>query len=324
MHAHPLPADRDPTPQPSRCREIEMSDLDGVMALLTEGFPGRNLSCWQQGFAALTARKLDAGLPRYGYVLEQGPQLVGVLLLIFAPAHSVFNGPRCNVSSWYVKPEARALAHMLVKQALRIKQITYTNISAAPHTLPLMKPQGYVRYSAGSFLTPLLMGGGLHRQVRAFDASRDAAALLPEEYRLMCDHAALGCVVLVGQDARGLVPFVLNRAEPGRWPTDMRGTLARLRWAQLRRIPMIVARRALRVRPLVYCRHSDDLVRFAHPLGRWLLVHHGITLVRLDAPAPPKGLIGRFSPNRNQKFYRGLHAPRLNDLAYSEIVYFGS
>ena len=323
MHAQELRTPPAPEPQTHRCRPIEAGDLDNVSALLVEGFPGRNLACWQQGLAALSARKLEASLPRWGYVLEQGGKIVGVLLMIYAPADGSPDGPRCNVSSWYVKPEARALAHMLVKQALRIKQMTYTNISAAPHTLPLLKPQGYKLYSAGSLLTPLLLGRGLHRKIRSFDATRDQPTLPPQEYQMMCDHAALGCLVLVGEDNQGLVPFIFNREEPGRWPTNMRGTLARLRLKHLRRIPVIIARRALRIRPLIYCRDVGDLVRFAHPLGRWLLMQHGITLVRLDTPSPVPGLIGRFSPGRDKKFYRGLNAPRLNDLAYSEIVYFG-
>ncbi len=313
-----------PEPQAHHCRAIEASDLAQVTALLAEGFPGRNLACWQLGLAALSARRLDEPLPRWGYVLEQGGKIVGVLLLIHAPGDASPDGPRCNVSSWYVKPEARALAHVLVKQALHIKQMTYTNISAAPHTLPLLKLQGYQLYNSGSLLAPLLLGRGLHRRIRSFDAARDQPALPPQEYRMMCDHAALGCLVLVGEDQQGLVPFVFNRPEARRWPTTLSRTLSRLRWAQLRRIPVILARRALRIRPLIYCRDIGDLVRFASPLGRWLLIHHGITLVRLDAPAPVPGLIGRFSPERDKKFYRGLKAPRLNDLAYSEIVYFGS
>ncbi|MBV1706500.1 MAG: hypothetical protein KGQ37_04760 [Hyphomicrobiales bacterium] len=307
-----------------RCRAIEAGDLAEVADLLAEGFPGRNLASWQQGLATLSTRRLDTDRPRWGYVLEQGGKIDGVLLLIHAPDDASPDGPRCNVSSWYVKPEARALAHMLVKQSLHIKQMTYTNISAAPHTLPLLKPQGYQLYSAGSLLTPPLLGGGLHRKVRAFDAARDQARLPPHEYRMLCDHADLGCLVVVGEDLQGLVPFVLNRPEARRWPANLGGTLSRLGWARLRRIPLILARRLLRIRPLVYCRDASDLARFAHPLGRWLLLHHGITLLRLDTPAPVPGLVGRFSPGRDKKFYRGLKAPRLNDLAYSEIVYFGS
>ncbi len=320
----PLPLDPVPPPQRSRCREIEASDLEGVLALLCEGFPGRNEACWRQGLQALATRSLQPDVPRFGYLLEQDGHLAGALLLIFVPAEATADGPRCNVSSWYVRPQFRHLANVLVKQALRLKQVTYTNLSPAPKTLPLLKAQGYKRYSAGSFLALPLLGRGLQRKVRAFDAQRDAAFLPPHELRLLSDHAALDCIVLVGEDAQGLVPFVLNRAESKRWPVEMAGLMRRVGPTHLRRIPSIIVRRLLRIRSLIYCRDTADLARFAHPLGYWLLRHHGITLVRLDAPAPPQGLIGRFSPGRDPKYFRGLNAPPLNDLAYSELVYFGS
>ena len=60
--------------------------------------------------------------------------------------------PRCNLSSWYVDPAFRTYAPMLVSQALRHKEVTYTNVSAAPHTWPIIEAQGFRRYSNGIFV----------------------------------------------------------------------------------------------------------------------------------------------------------------------------
>ena len=64
---------------------------------------------------------------------------------------------RCNVSSWYVEPAFRTYATLLVSQALRHKNVTYLNVSAAPHTWPIIEAQGFSRYCDGIFVAaPML------------------------------------------------------------------------------------------------------------------------------------------------------------------------
>ena len=60
--------------------------------------------------------------------------------------------PRCNLSSWYVEPAFRTYAPLLVSQAMRHKDVTYMNVSAAPHTWPIIEAQGFARYSEGIFV----------------------------------------------------------------------------------------------------------------------------------------------------------------------------
>ena len=75
------------------------------------------------------------------------------------------------------------------------------------------------------------------------------------------------------------------------------------------------------MRVLVYCRHLEDFVQFADPLGRFL-AGRGFPLVVLDTNGLIEGLIGRYSDGA-PKYLRSPHQPRLGDIAYPERVIFG-
>jgi hypothetical protein len=73
---------------------------------------------------------------------------------------------------------------------------------------------------------------------------------------------------------------------------------------------------------LAYCRDVPEFVRFAGPLGRFLLAR-GYPLVSIDADAAIPGLIG-YHDAMKPKYYRGAHKPRLGDTSYTERTMFGS
>ncbi len=240
-------------------------------------------------------------MPRYGLMLESEARPVGVILQLFCTV-SLKEGSnfRCNLSSWYVEPDFRVHATTLVFVALRQKGVTYTNISAAPHTHATIEAQGFRRSVSGVFVgLPFLRRGVPETRIRRIDARMtDSAALNLPERQLLLDHAAMGCLCVVVEAPDGPHPFVF--------------------------LPFRI--RSGRVRPparqLIYCRSMDDYVRFAGPLGRYLL-WRGAPLVLHDANGPEPGLIGRYFAGVGPKFVRGPHVPRLGDLAYTERVIFG-
>ena len=59
------------------------SDLDAVADLLTRGFVGRSRDYWMQGLRRQAVREVPSGYPRFGYMLDQDGQPVGVLLLLY-------------------------------------------------------------------------------------------------------------------------------------------------------------------------------------------------------------------------------------------------
>ena len=143
-----------------RCRQIADSDIEEIATLLKRGFGiRRSRRFWLRVLQRLQTRRALADLPRYGYLVEREATPVGVILQIFSTMQTGgASRTRCNVSSWYVEPAFRSVAPLLVSQALKHKDVTYLNISSAPHTRPMLEAQGYTRYSNGVFVAFAGMG----------------------------------------------------------------------------------------------------------------------------------------------------------------------
>ncbi len=285
------------TPSPLRCRAITVADLAAVSALLTEGFPDRPQAYWDAALDVLRTRDTPEEYPRFGVMLETGGACVGVLLQIFSRVvEGGLSLVRCNVSSWYVAPAFRGYATLLVARGLRHKEVTYLNVSPAEHTWPILEAQGYSRYSDGQFAClPALSLRSAGARVRRYVIGE--RGFEPPLGGLLDAHTRMGLLVLVCEHAGERAVFAFL-------PREVRGV-------------------GRRVAQLAYCADSSSFTRFAGPLGRWLLAQ-GLPVVILDARGPVRGLVGRFFKDRAPKYFRGAHAPRLNDLAYTEAVLFGA
>jgi hypothetical protein len=281
-----------------RCRQIGEADIAAVAALLGRGFPNRTRQFWTDALDRLARREPPPGFPKYGYLLESGDGPVGALLLICSTIPEGGRvATRCNLSSWYVEPAYRAYATLLVSQALGHKDITYTNVSAAPHTWPIIEAQGFSRYCDGVFVAvPMLKGLFGGEGVRVFDARQNPTASFdPAEQDILQRHAEHGCISLWCETAAGAYPFVFQ--------------------------PRLV-KRAMPCAQLIYCRDVGDFVRFAGPIGRYL-ARRGKPFVIIDSNGVIPGLIGTFHPGSMPKYFKGPQRPRLGDLAYTEYVVLG-
>jgi hypothetical protein len=282
-----------------RCRLIGEADIAAVGALLSRGFPNRTRQFWSDALNQLARREPPPGFPKYGYLLESGEVPVGALLLICSTIREGGRlATRCNLSSWYVEPAYRAYATLLVSQALADKDATYTNVSAAPHTWPIIEAQGFSRYCDGVFvavpmLKGLFAGGG---GVRVFDAQQDPTVSVDAaEQDILQRHAEHGCISLWCESGGQAYPFVFQ--------------------------PRMV-KRAIPCAQLIYCRDVGDFVRFAGPIGRYLALR-GKPFVIIDSNGTIPGLIGTFRPGTMTKYFKGPQRPRLGDLAYTEYVVLG-
>jgi hypothetical protein len=281
-----------------RCREIGEADIDAVVALLIQGFPERGGRFWQAAFEQLHRHEPPTGSPKYGYLLESGGNVVGALLLIFSRVpHGDALIVRCNVSSWYVEPAFRAYAPMLVSRAIRNKDISYLNVSPAPHTRAIIEAQGFSRYASGTFVSmPALKGLTAAPKARVFDASCQLEVdFTLRDQQILATHASYGCISLWCVAGERAHPFVFRRRR-------LRGVIP--------------------VAHLIYCSEVTDFVHFAGPIGL-KLASHGLALVSLDANARVPGLPGWFIDGRAPKYYRGPVTPRLGDLAYTEYAMLG-
>ena len=279
------------------CRQIAAADLPAVADLLHAGFPKRPHSYWVAGLHRLTVRTQPDGYPKYGYLLQSGGEVVGVLLLIFS-ARDEGSGPvlRGNVSSWHVRPAFRAYAPLLVLRAIRHPAATYLNVSPAPDTLPIIAAQGFRPFSRGMFAAlPLLARTGAAR-LRARPAQWQAAAIPQADLRLLADHAAFGCLGLWCESGQGGQPLIFRRRriKPGGIPCAQ----------------------------LIYCRSLEDLEAVAGPVGRFLALR-GMPLMLVACDRTLRGVPGRLFPDRLPMYFKGAQAPRQGDLSYTEAALFG-
>ncbi|MGO9133931.1 MAG: acyl-CoA acyltransferase [Methylovirgula sp.] len=276
-------------PSKIKVRQIEESDTNAVVALLLRGFSERTADYWYQAMERLRKRHLPGEFPRFGFGITDDGVLKGVLLIIFSKTDT--GDIRANASSWYVEPNYRLFANMLLAQALRIPNVTFVNVSPNPSTLKTIGMQGFVPYVGGTYvalaaLAPIRRGAALSRVAAADDD--DASTL---QY-----HASLGCLSYEVRYKGETFPFVF--------------------------LPRLAHRSGFKFAQLVYCRDPDDFRRFAGPLGRQLL-KQGYLFVILDANGPVDGLIGHYFEGRKVKCFRGEVPPRLGDLTETELVLFG-
>jgi hypothetical protein len=279
-----------------RARQIRVSDIPAVADLLASGFRDRPHDFWLQVFARLTEHAPPDGLPKYGYMLESDGAAVGAVLLI---SSTLRRGDtvtvRCNVSSWFVAPAFRGYASLFVSKALCHHSVTYLNITPAPHTVPIVRAQGYAQYNKGVFVAaPALQRRSGGARVIAAN-TRPPAQSEPFEHELLLEHARYGCTSLWCIADGRAHPFVFR-------PRVLKGIIP---CAQL-----------------VYCRDINDFVRFAGPIGRFLTAR-GRPLALIDSNGPIAGLVGRYFDDKMPKYFKGPDQPRLGDLAYTEAAMFG-
>ena len=281
-----------------RCRQISEVDVTAVATLLARGFPRRSRDFWLGGFEHLRKLHPPSSLPKYGYILECDGVPVGVLLAIFSTIQiGDANTTRCCLSAWYVEPEFRTHATLLVSHSLKYKDVSYLNVMPAEHTFPIIEALGFRRYSDGIFVAvPILNGWFRTEQVKMLDArERPEVAFNLFEQDILLQHADLGCMCVWCVTSEYAYPFAFR--------------------------PRLVET-VVPCMQLIYCRDIADFVRFSGPIGRFL-GRRGRFCVLLDANGSIPGLVGKFFPGKMPKYFKGPHRPRLGDLAYTEIAVLG-
>jgi hypothetical protein len=281
------------------CRPIVDDDRDAVIACLQRGFPERPRGYWERALERMARRPPIEDYPRYGHALVVEGVVVGVLLQIFS-RRDTSNGSRivCNLSSWCVDQQHRGHSAMLHLSSVKRKEVTYVNISPALYTRKAIEAFGFRRFSEGQMVVaPILSAARRKVRVVAFDECRPEAALLSEnERQILTDHAAMGCRALLCLEEGVAFPFVFQ--------------------------PRRVVRDLVPCPHLIYCREVGDFVRFASPIGRYLILRSGPFCV-IDATQHVPGLVGRYFSERIPKYFKGPVRPGLGDLAYTELVILG-
>jgi len=278
-----------------RSRLIVESDKESVAELLSIGL-GYPESYFAEILDRLSQNSPPDDFPKYGYVLTNGSVIVGAILLIFSRIKSDRKEEiRCHVTSWYVEQRYRCYAAVFYSRALKHKHVTYLNISARPAALPIVKLQGFSKYSSGQFaFLPVtqLLWSSFDNEAIVLDADEvpDAKFML-FELEMLRAHASYGCWSFWCVAEGSAHPFIFQ-------PRRFKGFIPGVQ--------------------LVYCRDVHELVKFVRPIS-FFLTRRGILVVRLDANGPVPGLIGRYFDGLEPRYYKG-PKPRLGDLTYTQTV----
>src|ERR1700751_1451185 len=176
-----------------RVREIRDADLDAVARLLNKGFDFRSVDYWLRGLKRHASRPRPANYPAFGYCLDSGGTPVGVILLLFSEVQTEGETiVRANVSSWYVEPAFRAFAPLMVKAAIRDKNVTYFNITPAPHTWSTVEAQGFSVYCKGQVYGALMLSPSARGAKVDFFSASHVAGLTAYEADLLRQHDGFG------------------------------------------------------------------------------------------------------------------------------------
>jgi len=244
----------------------------------------------------MAARAGLDGRPTYGYMLESGGAPVGAVLLFFSNVPSIKGViVRCNVSSWYVRPEFRIFASLLITSTTKDPSVTYFNISAVPETWSTVEAQGFSVYCRGQMYAFAFLRRPIGAvRIDVFDITKTNSEVPDRD--ILGQHSAVGCLSLVVRCKTHCYPFVFQKH---------------------------YLKRVVPIYRLTYCRDVDEFVRFAGNLGRFLL-SRGSVWVQLDANQVVPGLAGWYTEKRGRKYSKGPHAPRLGDLSFTETAFFDS
>jgi hypothetical protein len=275
-------------------REITVLDFDAVAQLLGDGI-GYPKQYFLQLLELMAQRAAPEGFPKYGRLLECNGAVVGAIILIFSTVRVAdISTVRCHVTGWCVEPAYKSYATLFFAKDLKHDNVTYLNLFAQADTLTIIKLQGFTRYSKGQFLAvPLLRLASTDAKAKVVRVGHSPPVAPFEEFEedLLLTHAKWGCICLWCVTAERAYPFVFR--------------------------PRLFKRLFPGVQ-LIYCREIEDFVRFAGPIGRFLL-SCGRLVVRIDSNGPIHGLVGMFQDGADCRYYKG-PKPRIGDLSYTQLA----
>ncbi|MGB9116412.1 hypothetical protein [Bradyrhizobium sp.] len=277
-------------------RELEYADIPQMAQILAEGFPRRSLAFWQDRLRGMELRQRAPGTPLFGYGLEDGG-LQGVALT-FGSLHGPTEARQTivNISSWAVRSTQRGpAAKELYRHATSADGVTFSNLSAAPHTQKTIKEFGFTERTAGQIVGVGVAGArGARRRILPLSEA-ERAGLAPLRAEMMRDHQTRGCLTFCIEEIDRLAPIMLLP----------------------RRVGL-----GIPVAQLIYCERLSDFVANSWAITLEIL-KRGFVALLIDASGPIEGLRGRYFPDRAAKYYKGPAPPYAVDHSYSEMIYIG-
>lgn len=206
-----------------RLRRAENADIDSVVDLLCRAFPrGPRRLQWHPLFE----RPWDDDALEdscFGYLLEAGDRIVGYIGTIFAVRE--IGGEEvvsCNLSSWCVEPEYRAMGGGLLLAAMRQRKAVLTAFTPSPAVQVICETLGFTRMSGYKLLLPALaQSDTLLCRGRVLDRPADLDNILSaKERRIRADHVRFPLGHYVVTTNRGYAYIVTKRGLVRGLPTS--------------------------------------------------------------------------------------------------------
>jgi hypothetical protein len=188
-------------------RPLLDGDFPVAASLLNEGFPSLSESFWLAGLKIVRARCSNAslGLP-VGWLMMDGEQAVAVAL---APAsvRLAADGQQqtlVNVASWYVRPQFRWRAALMLRAMLSDPNVVYIDVTPTPDVARMLTLMGFRAINVGVVVACTAVHawrsapGVRVRELRPDDALPPYS---PPRDQIEA-HRELGCVPLLVEDGR--------------------------------------------------------------------------------------------------------------------------
>ena len=275
---------------------IDDANFGHAFDLLVRGFPRASRQEWERALNRLRRYNQGNGQDSLGRLLVAQGKPAGVILTLTGHSQPPNGAPFkvTNLSGWYVEPEHRHLAPLMLLKLVREQGTVFTDLSPTRGVIPMLAPLGFRPLNKGlsGIATPvaaLCPAGDAHVTTLAA-TPRDA--LSPAQHALLERHAEFGAIAGVLQAG--------GRAHP-----------------------LLFVSRKLRGLPsaqLIYCEDTEVLHQHIPAVARFLLKQKKLTLIldiSLDGSTP-----GLHFPGRGMKFAKGGSFDNRIDYSGSELLFF--
>ena len=274
---------------------IDDARLGQALDLLERGFPRRRRRDWEDGIERVRAFN-PGGADPIGHLLVKKNRPAGVLLTLRGQSAPPAGVPFkvTNLSSWYVEPEHRMLAPLMLRDVVREPGTVFTDFTPSDRVIPMLPAFGFKPLNRGISAISLAVAAlKATPHARVYDlANLPTHAPEPAVRALLERHAQ-----------QGAIAGVLNVADA---------------WHPLLFLPRHL--RCLPTAQLIYCQSNATMIEHLAAVARFLLKKGKLVLL-LDIP--PRGDVpGTYFLNRGMKFAKGGCFEGRTDYAGSELLFF--
>lgn len=276
---------------------IDGANLAHALDLLVRGFPRRPLRFWEQAVERIARYNRGSGQSSIGQFLVVRGKRVGVVLTLSGQSQQA-GGERygvANLSSWYIDPEYRRLAPLMLRNLVRDENTVFTDLTPSARVIPMLPPLGFRPLNAGIAAIAL--------PVAALTRIGDARVSNLEDL-----------------EERVLTPDTRARLERN---AEFGATAVVLSVGN-KHCPLLFVSQTLRQLPaaqLIYCEDNSVLRKQIGAVARFLLKQGKLVLIvdiPLDYQAPGVHFLGR-----GLKFAKGGCFDNRTDYAGSELLVVG-